>query len=71
VADDLLDAAAELRARHWQSLDTGETGPAGAGIVARARSTGPLTPATALVFEEVPLTGNSWVQAADEMNTAG
>lgn len=49
---------------------TGETGPAGTGIVARVRSTGAVTPATPAVYEEVPLTGNTWTQAADEMNTA-
>jgi hypothetical protein len=49
---------------------TGETGPAGSAIVARPRSTGSLTPSTAATFEEVPLTGNTWTQAGDEMNTA-
>jgi hypothetical protein len=48
----------------------GEAGAAASGIVARPRSTGPLTPSTAGVYEEVPLTGNTWTQAADEMNTA-
>jgi hypothetical protein len=49
---------------------TGQTGPAGAAIVARPRSTGSVTPATAGTFEAVPLTGNSWTQAADEMDWA-
>jgi hypothetical protein len=49
---------------------TGGTGPAATGIVARVRSTGSVTPATAGVYEAVPLTGNTWTQAADEMNTA-
>ena len=48
----------------------GETGPAGTAIVARVRSTGAVTPASPGSFEAVPLTGNTWTQAADEMNTA-
>ena len=52
----------------------GERGPAGppggATTVARARGNAPLTPATAWVSEEVPLTGNTWEQGADELDVA-
>jgi hypothetical protein len=52
----------------------GERGPAGppggATTVARARGNAPLTPATAGVSEEFPLTGNTWEQAPDELDVA-
>jgi hypothetical protein len=51
--------------------ERGPTGsPGGATIAARARGTTPLTPATPGAFAEFPLTGNSWAQAADELDVA-
>jgi hypothetical protein len=50
--------------------DTGAPGLPGGAVVARARSTGTLTPATATTFEQYPMTGNTWTQAADELNFA-
>jgi hypothetical protein len=48
--------------------DTGAPGLPGSAIVARVRSTSALTPTTAGTYEQVPLTGNTWTQAGDEMN---
>jgi hypothetical protein len=51
--------------------ERGPTGsPGGATIVARARGTTPLTPATPGAFVEFPLTGSSWAQEADELDVA-
>jgi hypothetical protein len=43
--------------------DTGAPGLPGSAIVARVRSTSVLTPTTAGIYEQVPLTGNTWTQA--------
>jgi hypothetical protein len=50
--------------------DNGAPGLPGSAIVARIRSTSALTPTTAGEYEQVPLTGNTWTQAGDEMNVA-
>jgi hypothetical protein len=52
----------------------GERGPAGppgaTTIVARGRADTALTPATAYEYEQLALTGNTWEQAADELDVA-